>query len=70
MTWFEVILLVVSGILTGFVNTLAGGGSIISLSLFIFLGLPADVANGTNRIGVLLQTLTSVLPLAEKSFRF
>jgi uncharacterized protein len=66
MTWFEVILLVVSGILAGFVNTLAGGGSIISLSLFIFLGLPADVANGTNRIGVLLQTLTSVFTFGQK----
>lgn len=66
MTLFEAIILVVSGILAGFINTLAGGGSIISLSLFIFLGLPAPVANGTNRIGVLMQTLTSVFNFGRK----
>lgn len=59
MTWFEIILLIGSGILTGFINTLAGGGSVISLSVFMFLGLPPQIANGTNRIGVLFQALTS-----------
>lgn len=43
------------GLLAGFINTLAGGGSAISLPMLIFLGLPANVANGTNRIAILLQ---------------
>lgn len=43
------------GMLAGIVNTLAGNGSAITLSFLIFLGLPADVANGTNRIGILAQ---------------
>ncbi len=60
MTWFEISLLIVSGILVGFINTLAGGGTIISLSLFMFMGLPANIANGTNRIAVVLQNITSV----------
>lgn len=59
MTTLEVIALIVSGIFVGFINTLAGGGTIISLSLFMFMGLPADVANGTNRIAVILQNFTS-----------
>jgi uncharacterized protein len=59
MTWLEIILLVVSGVLAGFINTLAGGGSVISLGVLMFLGLPPQVANGTNRIGVLFQTLSS-----------
>lgn len=59
MTLTEITLLVVSGILAGFINTLAGGGSVISLSILMFLGLPPQVANGTNRIGVLFQTLSS-----------
>ncbi len=59
MTTLEVIALIVSGVFVGFINTLAGGGTIISLSLFMFMGLPADVANGTNRIAVILQNLTS-----------
>ncbi len=59
MSTFEVVALIVSGVFVGFINTLAGGGTIISLSLFMFMGLPADVANGTNRIAVILQNFTS-----------
>ena len=59
MNLTEIILLVLAGISVGFINTLAGGGSIISLSLLMFLGLPATVANGTNRIAITLQTLTA-----------
>ncbi|NVN95859.1 MAG: sulfite exporter TauE/SafE family protein [Bacteroidetes bacterium] len=59
MSWIVITALVFSGLLVGFINTLAGGGTIISISLFMFLGLPAGVANGTNRIAVILQTLTS-----------
>jgi len=64
MTTIEIILLIISGLLVGFINTLAGGGSIISLSVLMLLGLPAPVANGTNRIAIAIQTLT-----ATSSFR-
>lgn len=50
---------IVAGFLAGFINTLAGSGSAITLPLLVFLGLPATVANGTNRIGVLFQTTMS-----------
>lgn len=50
---------ILAGFLAGFINTLAGSGSAITLPLLVFLGLPANVANGTNRIGVLLQTSVS-----------
>ena len=56
-----IIMLVVSGIIVGVINTLAGGGAIISMTLFMVLGLPIVVANGTNRIAVVLQNLTSSL---------
>ncbi|MDR1182621.1 MAG: sulfite exporter TauE/SafE family protein, partial [Bacteroidales bacterium] len=55
------IILVISGTIVGFINTLAGGGTIISMSLFMLLGLPPVVANGTNRIPVILQNLVSVI---------
>ena len=55
-----IILIIVAGILVGFINTLSGGGSVISLSLLVLLGLPADIANGTNRISIFFQTLSSV----------
>lgn len=60
MSWIEVAALIFSGLLVGFINTLAGGGSIISLSVLMLLGLPANVANGTNRIAIAVQNLTAV----------
>jgi uncharacterized membrane protein YfcA len=50
----------VVGLAAGFINTLAGSGSLITLPMLILLGLPANVANGTNRVGVLVQGLVSV----------
>ena len=44
------------GVVAGIVNTLAGGGSFITLSAMIWLGMPAQVANATNRVGVLAQS--------------
>jgi uncharacterized membrane protein YfcA len=60
MTTVEIIILIVAGVIVGFINTLAGGGSIISLSLLMFLGLPANVANGTNRIAIFIQNIAAV----------
>jgi len=60
MTAGIIITLIVSGIMVGFINTLAGGGTIISMSLFMLLGLPPIVANGTNRIPIILQNIVSV----------
>jgi len=60
MALVEIIILIVAGVLVGFINTLAGGGSIISLSLLMFLGLPANVANGTNRIAIFIQNIGAV----------
>jgi uncharacterized membrane protein YfcA len=57
-------LLIIAGLLVGFINTLAGGGSIVSLSVLMMLGLPAPLANGTNRVAITIQTLT-----ATTSFR-
>jgi len=60
MTWIEIVVLIISGLLVGFINTLAGGGSIISLSILMFLGLPANVANGTNRVAIFIQSIAAV----------
>jgi beta-aspartyl-peptidase (threonine type) len=57
--WIEIVSLIVAGLMVGFINTLAGGGSIISLSVLMILGLPANVANGTNRIAIAVQTLAA-----------
>jgi uncharacterized membrane protein YfcA len=52
-------LVVVAGVLSGVINTLAGSGSLLTLPALILLGLPATVANGTNRVGVLLQNVVA-----------
>ena len=52
-------ILIAGGIAAGVVNTLAGGGSLISVPLLVLIGLPATVANGTNRIGVFVQNLVA-----------
>jgi uncharacterized protein len=48
------------GILAGIINTLAGAGSMVTLSLFVFMGLPPSIANGTNRVGILAQSIVAV----------
>lgn len=55
MTPLEILLLIGGGALAGVVNTLAGGGSLLTVPLLTFVGLPATVANGTNRVGILIQ---------------
>jgi len=53
-------LLLGTGLVAGVINTLAGGGSNLTLPALMIFGLPADVANATNRVGVLLQCLVGV----------
>lgn len=50
-------LLIIVGMLAGVINTLAGGGSLLTLPVLIFMGLPPNVANATNRIGIAFQAL-------------
>ena len=57
MEILQLILLGIIGIFAGFLNVTAGGGSLLTLSFLIFLGLPPTVANGTNRIAILVQNI-------------
>ncbi len=52
--------LILVGAAAGFLNVLAGGGSLLTLPLLIFLGLPAAVANGTNRVAILFQNIFAI----------
>lgn len=60
MDWYIYPAIIAVGILAGFINTLAGSGSLLTLPFLMFLGLPANVANGTNRIAILLQNVVGV----------
>jgi uncharacterized membrane protein YfcA len=50
----DALLLAGGGFVAGVVNTLAGGGSLLTVPLLVLAGLPGPVANGTNRVGVLI----------------
>ena len=51
--------LFVGGAAAGMLNVLAGGGSFLTVPLLIEAGLPPTVANGTNRLAVVLQSVTA-----------
>lgn len=56
------------GSVAGFLNVLAGGGSSLTLPALIFLGLEPSVANGTNRIAVLVQNISAVQSFKQEKF--
>ena len=57
----EIVVIVVAGLLSGFLNTVASSGSAVTLPLMILIGLPATVANGTNRLPLLVGGIASLL---------
>lgn len=63
----NIVLLSLAGIAAGFINTLAGGGAMITVPLMILMGIPADVANGSNRLAVVSQSLTAVRTFHKRS---
>lgn len=66
LSFLSISLLVTAGFLAGFINTIAGGGSMLTLPALMIFGIPADVANGTNRVGILLQSIAGVRGFHKK----
>ncbi|HXG87407.1 MAG TPA: sulfite exporter TauE/SafE family protein [Vicinamibacterales bacterium] len=60
MTGLEYLACVVIGFIAAVINVIAAGGSFLTLPLLLFLGFPAGIANGTNRVGVLAQNVSAV----------
>lgn len=54
------------GIIAGFFNTVAGGGSLLSLPILILMGLPPSIANGTNRLSIFAQNIFAVQGFKSK----
>lgn len=57
---WQLALLAVAGFGSGWINVIAGGGSLLTVPVMVFLGLPGPVANGTNRIAIIAQNITAV----------
>ena len=60
MEWYTYIIVVGIGVVAGIINTLAAGGSMLTLPVLMALGLPPNMANGTNRIAIFLQNVVGV----------
>ncbi|MGV8945624.1 MAG: sulfite exporter TauE/SafE family protein [Lutibacter sp.] len=67
--FLEIVLLIVIGFVAGVINTFAGGGSLLTLPVLIFLGLPPNVANATNRIGVFFQSISTTAGFKSKGIK-
>jgi uncharacterized membrane protein YfcA len=68
LTEAQIILIFIVGIASGFVNVVGGGGSLISLPALIFVGLPSAMANGTNRVALMVQSLVAIGYFQKKGF--
>lgn len=66
LTGLKILAVIGIGLIAGIINTLAGSGSLLTLPLLMFLGLPPNVANGTNRIAILLQNVVGVGSFRQK----
>jgi uncharacterized membrane protein YfcA len=68
MELWQYLLLTGCGVVAGFMNVMAGGGSLITMPVLIFLGLQPAAANGTNRVAILIQNITAVSSFKKKGF--
>ena len=57
-----------AGLVAGFLNVMAGGGSLITLPILIFMGLPVAVANGTNRFAILVQNVAALASFRQRGY--
>lgn len=66
MDYLQGIFLIFIGVIAGFINTVAGGGSLLTLPILIFLGLPPSMANGTNRVAIFFQNISGIAGFKSK----
>lgn len=63
-----IITLIAVGTIAGFINVTAGGGSTLTLPTLIFLGLESSLANGTNRIAILIQNISAIYSFKKEKY--
>ena len=66
MSGVDAVILLVGGLLAGVINSMAGGGSLLSVPLLSLAGVGGTLANGTNRIAVLVQNITGAYGYARR----
>lgn len=66
MDYLQLAILTFVGVFAGWLNVMAGGGSLLTVPVMLFMGVPGPVANGTNRIGILMQNIAAVTTFFSK----
>jgi len=66
MEWYEYLLIIVVGFCAAFLNTVGGGGSLFTVPILTFLGMPITLANATSRVAILSQNIFAVFGFASK----
>ena len=69
MNALELFLLLLAGGAMGWINVLAGGGSLLTLPTLLFMGFDGPLANGTNRLGIFTQNLAATTTFIRRGFR-
>lgn len=64
----NILLILAAGTAAGFINAMAGGGSLLTMPVLIFMGLPSATANGTNRIALLVQNVIGIWNFRSKGY--
>jgi len=65
---WQVLLLAATGVAAGILNVMAGGGSLLSVPVMLFLGVSGPVANGTNRISIIAQNVVAIRTFFRRGF--
>ncbi|QLH34007.1 MAG: sulfite exporter TauE/SafE family protein [Cyclobacteriaceae bacterium] len=60
MSWYEYPIIIAVGFAAAFLNTVGGGGSLFSVPILTFIGLPITTANATSRVAILFQNIFAV----------
>ncbi|WOJ97601.1 sulfite exporter TauE/SafE family protein [Congregibacter brevis] len=65
---WQLALLMAAGTVAGVLNVIAGGGSLMTVPIMLFLGLSGPEANGTNRISIIAQNIVAVRTFFRRGF--
>jgi uncharacterized membrane protein YfcA len=63
---FSLVLLFFTGLVAGFVDSIAGGGGLISLPVLLSVGIPPQLALGTNKLQGSFGTLSAAITFVRK----
>jgi uncharacterized membrane protein YfcA len=68
MELWQILVLALVGVAAGWLNVMAGGGSLLTVPVMLFMGIPGPIANGTNRIAILAQNITAVTTFRRRGY--